>query len=65
MNTNDLETFYGSIASAARAINLSRQGVAYWQKVGIPPLRQLQFQRLTEGKLKADPRVVRDYLPVD
>jgi hypothetical protein len=55
MTFEDLKKHYGSAAKAAEALGLkSRQAVHEWKRKGIPPLRQLQIEKLTRGKLRAD-----------
>ena len=57
MEYTDLLSHYGSIAAIARAVNISRPSIHGWKARGIPPLRQVQIENLTEGKLKAAPDV--------
>jgi transcriptional repressor of cell division inhibition gene dicB len=49
--------FYGSKAAIARALGITPVAVSRWQR-DIPPLRQLQIQSLTGGKIKADPTIL-------
>lgn len=44
---------FGSAANVARALNLSRAAVSSWPDE-IPLLRQMQIEKLTKGKLKAN-----------
>ena len=61
MNYSDLIKHFKSQAEIARAINLSQPSVWQWQTSGVPEDRQLEFQRLTGGKLKADPAIIKKY----
>ncbi len=47
---------FGSQIAIRRALKLRSTGaVPYWKRTGkIPPYRQLQIEKLTGGKLKAD-----------
>lgn len=54
MTYDDLIKFYGSQASASRALGLSQPAVWEWQHATIPFDRQCQIQVATGGKLKAD-----------
>ena len=47
--------FYGRAAQLAVALNIDRQAVYQW--TAVPPLRQLQLESLTNGALKADPKI--------
>jgi len=49
---------YGGVPALAKALNVSRPAIYQWAE--IPPLRQVQLQRLTRGRLKADEAA---YLP--
>ena len=60
MTHEDLIQHFGSQAKVARAVGISSASVDEW-KGGVPELRQLEFQKLTGGKLKAAPGVVRKY----
>ena len=48
---------WGSQAEIARKLGLRQPSVWGWQAKGIPALRQLQIERLTEGALRADKEV--------
>jgi hypothetical protein len=61
MNYSDLIKHYGSQSKVARAINLRSPSVWQWKKDGVPELRQLEFQKLTNGALRADRAVVKKY----
>lgn len=57
MLTSDaLAYFDGSQAELARALGIKPPSVADWGPT-VPPLRQIQLERLTGGKLKASPDV--------
>lgn len=61
MDYADLIKHYGSQAAIAQAVALKQPSIWAWQKSGVPAERQLEFQRLTNGKLKADPAIVKRY----
>ena len=44
---------FGTQAKLAEALGMTQGSVSLWEKV--PPLRQLQIEALTGGKLRADP----------
>lgn len=44
---------FGSAANVARALQLSRAAISSWPEE-VPLLRQMQLEKLTDGKLKAD-----------
>ena len=52
MLKSDAVAFFKSQSALARALNISPASVAEWPD-RVPPLRQLQIQKLTRGKLKA------------
>lgn len=54
MRTSDVVTHYGSQAAVAEALGIKQPSVAMWGE-SPPPLRQLQLESLTGGKLKAGP----------
>ena len=56
MLTKDAVAYFGSQTALARALNITQASVAGWGEV-VPPLRQLQLQQLTIGKLMASPEV--------
>lgn len=47
---------YGNRNRLAQVLGVSRQAVCAWRT--IPPLRQLQIQSATRGRLKADPAIL-------
>lgn len=55
MSIDELIEHYGSGPKAAAAMGLKSASVLYqWRAAGrIPPLRQVQIEHLTGGKLKA------------
>lgn len=61
MNYEQLIKHFGSQTAIARALSLSSPSVWEWQTNGIPDERQLEIERLTDGKLKADARIVAKY----
>jgi DNA-binding transcriptional regulator YdaS (Cro superfamily) len=52
MLTKDAIAHFGSQAGLARALNIKPPSVADWGET-VPPLRQLQLEALTGGKLRA------------
>jgi hypothetical protein len=55
---DDIIQYFKSRIAAADALDVRPQAVSNWVSAGkVPPLRQLQAQSLTRGKLKADPDV--------
>lgn len=59
MRTSDAIEHFGSQAALARALNIKPPSVADWGD-SVPPLRQLQIEALTGGKLRADPSILPD-----
>jgi transposase-like protein len=49
-----LAYFKGNVSALARALDMDQSSYYSW-KNGIPGGRQLQLERVTKGKLKADP----------
>jgi predicted transcriptional regulator len=58
MKTAEVLEHYGSQRAVAEALGISQPAVAGWGEYP-PPLRQLQLQRLSRNRLRAEPRVVR------
>ena len=54
MTYHDVIKFFGSQASAGRALGITRQSVFSWKLKGIDPMRQCHIELHTGGKLKAD-----------
>jgi transcriptional repressor of cell division inhibition gene dicB len=57
MRTKDVINHFGSQAAVARALGIAQPSVANWPDEP-PPLRQLQIERLTAGRLRADPSIL-------
>ena len=58
MTVEELVKHFGSMNAAVKAIGLSRQCIYNWLVNGyIPHDRQLQFEELTKGDLKAENRL--------
>ena len=57
MTYEQLLKHFGSQADIARAFGVTQPSVAEWKERGVPPLRQVQGERLTNNKLRADPNV--------
>lgn len=53
MTKQDALDHFGGATKLAAALGVSRPAIYQWGET-IPPLRQLQLQRITRGKLKAD-----------
>jgi len=53
MTKQEVIKHFGNAANVARALDISRAAVSSWPE-DIPLLRQLQLEKLTKGKLKAD-----------
>lgn len=53
MRKQEAIEFYGSQTALARAIGIAQASVAGWGEYP-PDARQLQLQRITKGKLKAE-----------
>ena len=59
MTLEQVRKHFGSYAEAARKIGISRGGIAQWHTFGyVPRFRQLQIEKITRGRLKADPSVM-------
>lgn len=57
MRTSDVIEHFGSQAAIARALGIKPPSVAEWGDT-VPPLRQLQIEKLTAGKLIADTAIL-------
>ncbi|MBB20218.1 MAG: Cro/Cl family transcriptional regulator [Rickettsiales bacterium] len=53
MTKTEVIEHFGSASNVARALQVTRQSVSSWPDE-IPLLRQMQIEKLTGGKLKAD-----------
>lgn len=54
MRTTEVVKHYGTQLAVAEALGIRQSSVAEWSDFP-PPLRQLQIEHLTRGKLKAEP----------
>lgn len=54
MKTSDVLNFYGTQTRVAAELGIDQSSVSGWGDYP-PGLRQLQIERLTKGKLKAEP----------
>lgn len=54
MTYDQLLKHFGTQAEIARAFGLTQPSVAEWAERGVPPLRQIQGEQLTNRKLRAD-----------
>lgn len=56
MKKSDVIKFFGTQAEVARVLGINRAAVSAWGE-RVPPLRALQIENLTDGALKADPKL--------
>lgn len=56
METKAAIQHYGTQRALAEALGISQASVSLWGDI-VPPLRQIQLERLTEGTLRASPDV--------
>jgi DNA-binding transcriptional regulator YdaS (Cro superfamily) len=57
MTPEHVINYYGTQTEAGRQLGLAQSTVAEWKQRGrIPYLRQLDIERVTKGKLKAESR---------
>ena len=57
MRTQEAVDHFGSQAALAKALGIKQQSVADWGDE-VPPLRQLQIEKITNGELRANPRIL-------
>lgn len=57
MTYDQLIAHYKTQSAAAAALKVAQSSVAEWKEKGVPPLRQLQAEKESKGKIKADPDV--------
>lgn len=62
MLTKDAIAHFGTQAALAQALGIKQQSVADWGET-VPPLRQLQLERITDGVLKAAPSILASPAP--
>lgn len=53
MTKQEAVNHFGSASRVAEALNLTRAAVSQWPEL-VPELRQLQLERITGGKLRAE-----------
>ena len=58
MTKADVITYFGGARKAAEALGIATASVHQWGE-RVPPLRQLQLESITKGRLKAEPSVRR------
>jgi DNA-binding transcriptional regulator YdaS (Cro superfamily) len=46
-------SYFGSVEKTAMACGVRGESVSYWGRMGIPPRRAIDIERLTEGRFKA------------
>jgi transcriptional repressor of cell division inhibition gene dicB len=56
MTTSDAVKHYGTQTKLAKALGIEQGSVSGWGEFP-PPLRQLQIERLSKGKLRAEPNI--------
>ena len=58
MKADEAIDFYGTQGALAQALGIRQPSVARWAKTGrVPALQQIRLEKLTKGRLKADPKV--------
>lgn len=57
MLKKDAIAHFGTQEALAGALGIKTQSITTWPD-RVPSLRQLQLERITEGKLKADPSIL-------
>jgi DNA-binding transcriptional regulator YdaS (Cro superfamily) len=63
MTKEQVIAFYGTQYAVADALGISQPSVATWADP-LPPLRQLEIEQLTGGKLRAGPECDKYRVPV-
>jgi hypothetical protein len=58
MRKSEAIEFFGSQVAIAKALGIAEPSVSTWEDDAVPPLRQLQLEALSGGKLKADPSIL-------
>lgn len=54
MNLQQIHQYYGSYVELANILRINKQAINNWRRNGfIPIYRQMQIEKLTNGKLKA------------
>lgn len=56
MKTKEAVEYFGTQQAVADALGIEQPAISLWGEIP-PPLRQLQLEILTKGKLKADPEI--------
>lgn len=59
MNYDQLIEHFGTQTAAAAALGVNQASVSDWKRNGIPHIRQLHVEHVTDGDLKADPLTFR------
>ena len=55
MDVEEAIAYFGGVSATARKLKIKQPAVSRWRRNGlIPWLRQLQIERVTRRKLKAD-----------
>lgn len=57
MTKQDAIKHFGGVRELASALGVSPPAIYQWEEV--PPIRQVQLQRITKGKLKADDKATK------
>jgi DNA-binding transcriptional regulator YdaS (Cro superfamily) len=59
MTIDQLVQYFGSQAKAAQALGCTQPCVSNWKtRQRIPALQQIKAERISRGKLKADPSIL-------
>lgn len=53
MKIEDVLKYFESQSELARLLGLTRYSVSLWKRDGIPPMRAIEIERLTNGHFKA------------
>ena len=55
MNYDDIKRHFGTEKACAELLGIQQPSVNVWKKNGIPWIRQMQIEHLTNAALKAGP----------
>jgi len=60
MTFNQVLKYFGTQVGVAEALGVTQPTVSNWKSRGkIPYLQQLRIEHITDGKIKADPKILR------
>lgn len=54
MKKSEIIEYFDNLSILARSLEIAPQAIYKWSEDSVPMLRQIQIQKLTRGKLKAD-----------